>query len=434
MNAPGMNAPGLNAPGMIGDGAGPLRVPDLAATTVCFGVLLLNLTLGVADNSATLLLLTLAMLVSFAPYYHTSFGATALFCGMTIFVVPTYSLLFVDAGVSTAWVAMFILVARVIMGLSGDDRRCPPLDTTPTADVALIVIILATGLATQAAGLTEQFFHAAWAISLIHLERLHAATRSTVWRLVGLALVLGGLGLYSAFFWSGFGRLILSTFALAPILICLLYGTFRINYLLFAAGSAGLVFFGRVVRFGVSDGIAGLAVDSGASPITFSQTLWDGGSTILYREPIWHQWSLLFLNWFPRGVWPDKPISINSWFVDEFIGRAEVGLEHTTSVGFFGEHFFIAPTLWFVSIALLTLVVVLMIRTLRWFCAPFAAPVVVLNAWMISLFWGGMSVYGSRVWFSLGPMVIYILVFRRLLRRAEDRESPSTVPPAALPA
>ncbi|WP_374945165.1 hypothetical protein [Sphingomonas sp.] len=389
-------------------------VRNLLIPLLCVLIFCANLYLDFGNNDFTLLVLTGVMLFAFYPYGSTSLGAIVLFSAVTLFVVPLYALMYVNLGVSPAWLALYILLAMLLLAWLPADRFLATSSEPRRYEFVLIVVLLSVGLASQAFGGIEQIFHATYAMSVVHLERLHASTPSRPRRLIALAVILAAIMAYSLLFWSGYGRLILASFALAPILVSVHYRTFKLNVFAFSIGAGALVFIGRVMRFGWSDGVAGLADDSGASPLTLTQGLWQGAGTVNYHEPIWHQWSLLVIQWFPRSLWPDKPVGINYTFVDVFMGRAGLGEEHSTAIGFFGEHIFLAGGWWLVSAFVLVLVVTGLSRAVKWASAPYGSPGIMFNAWLVTLFWGGMADFGSRVWFSVAPMVVYILILNRV--------------------
>ena len=384
----------------------------------CLLMFLLGAYLDVANGFGGLAVVTLAMLAAFYPYMTSSLGVISLFTGVTLFTVPTYALIFVGAGVSPAWFALYVICALAIILLAGPDPSLPEPDRPYRGDLAAIAVILALGLLSQTAGLFEHFFHAAWEISIVHLERLHRATSSIVKRMTGTVMILAAVLVYALLYWQGYGRLILASFALGPIMLAVHYRSFRLNVFAFSALAASLLFVGRVIRFGWSDGVAGLADDSGASPLTLTQGLWQGSSQILNGEPYWHQWSLLFLQWCPRVLWPDKPIGLNYSFVDNFLGRQGLGEEHSTAIGYFGEHIFIAGDAWLLSTLALTGVIIVLLRIVRRLSHSYATPGIIYAAWLLTLFWGGMADFGSRVWLSLVPALLYVQLLRLFSGRA----------------
>jgi hypothetical protein len=297
---------------------------------------------------------------------------------------------------------------------SPEHSRLPTEDSWASGNLLMMFIILTAGLVSMAFGMSELFFHMAFACSLLHFERLHAASASFTLRMAGVALCLFSILVFSLVFWAGYGRLILSTLGLVPLMITVHYGTVRIPVLIFSAAAASLVFVGRVLRFGVSEGVAGLAEDSGATPLLLTELFWDSPVTILWTEPLWHQWSLLFLNWYPRAWWPEKPIGLNYTLVDAVLGRAGYGEEHSTAVSFLGEQIFLHPNLWILTTALVVAILILLFRAVAALAAPYFAPVALLQAWLLSFFWGGMATYGSRIWFTLIPMMIYLVILRQL--------------------
>lgn len=399
--------------------APPSLLRDIATMFICVAIFSFNVLAGALDGYVGLAILTVTMLVVLAPYSSVPMGGVALFTGVTIFVVPLTALIYVDAGVWPGWLGLYIIVIRALIAWSPRDIWLHPIPYGAATNLIMVAVLPGTGLLLQVIGFNELFFHASWAISLIHLERLHAATQSKVMRLGGVAIVVAAVLIYSVTFWSGYGRLILSTFALAPVLLTVHYRTFRLPMLAFAGFAASLVFLGRIIRFGVGDGIAGLADDSGASPLTLTQGFWDAEGIVAWNEPFWHQWALLFLNWFPRAWWHDKPVGINYTLVDALWGRMGLGEEHSTAVSFLGEQVFLHSYLWPASTALLVLILVFLTWLIVKFTMPYFSPVIVFQSWMITFFWGGMATYGSRVWFSLVPMVIYLYVLRRFARASQ---------------
>jgi hypothetical protein len=390
------------------------HVGDAVVFVVSLGMFVLSALLDVGNDYVGWTVLTLTLLLGFHDAGRSSLGTVILFTGVTLFAIPYLSLIYVDAQVQVAWFAGFIIVAKA-MFLFGDSNRAAAMPAPSSLNLPIIAVALVAGLLFWSdQGLLQISFYAGWAIAMVHLDRLHASTISAVWRLAGVGLFVLSIGGYMLFFWGGYGRIIFISFMLAPLLLTVRYGTVRFNVFLFVGVIALLPFVGRVLRFGWSDGLAGLSEDSGASPITLTSTLWINSSSVINPGSILEQWTLLFLGWVPREIWAGKPLGINSSFVDLFLGRQGVSMEHSTAIGYFGEHLFYLPTFWWVSAALLTAVIIVLRRLLARYCAPFISPVIVLDVWLITLFWGGMASFAARAWFALLPMLAYVVVLKRL--------------------
>lgn len=399
---------------------------DLVVGVICITMFLLNAAVGVLDGLVGWAIVSAALIYALYPHASGSMALIGLFTGITVWIVPMLSLIYVGVEVMPAWISLYTIILRVMIRFSPEYARLPSGSYWAAGNLFMIFVVLAIGLSLQALALGEVFFHAAFACSLVNLERLHAASESPVLRLTGVALCLLSILVFSFLFWAGYGRLILSTLGISAVMITVYYGTFRIWVLSFVAVSAALVFIGRVLRFGLSEGIGGLAEDSGATPIILTEMFWDSQVTVFWTEPLWHQWSLLFLNWYPRAWWPEKPIGLNYTLVDAVLGRAGYGEEHSTAVSFLGEQIFLFPNWWIFTTALVISILIFLFRTVAKLAAPYFAPVALLQAWLLSFFWGGMATYGSRIWFTLVPMMAYLVILRILTRpRARPTGSPA---------
>lgn len=375
---------------------------------------------GVLNNIPGVAVLSVVLLVGFPDARRSSLAAIIVVTGVAVFAMPLLGLLYVDnGGVQTAWFALFIIMARVMASFSepAPSPAAPPGHAA--ADLLLIGVYLVAGLALSGGeGLRQISFYAGWAIALVHLERIHAHTPSLLPRGAALLLFAAVIGFFVTFLWEGGGRIVQLSFALAPILMAVHYRTFRLNALVLGGAAVALSFAGRLLRFGWTDGLAGLAEDSGASGITVTSYLWGTNDVVLHVGSIYDQWILLFVNWFPRDLWPAKPLGIGSTFVDMVIGRAGFSAEHSLALGFLGEHMFLLPNAWILSVALLTIVLIFMRRFLVRFGRPYRAPVIVFDVWLITLFWGGMASFSARVWFALIPLIPYLLIIQRIDKHA----------------
>lgn len=399
---------------------------------ICALMFALSAFFDVANTQLGVAILTVLMIAAFYDASQGSLGPIILFSGVTLFVLPLSSLIYVAPGSAlTCWFALYIIVGLVLVGTDdvSDDGGRPGRSR---GNLMLVVLFLILGIAMwRSEGIGQIAFYVGWAMALLHLERLHASTESKVTRLAGVGIFWMILILYMVFLWDGFGRIIFISLFLAPLFLTLRYGTFKLNMLLFTGAAATLPFIGRVIRFGWSDGLAGLSEDSGASHLTETTYLWLSHDQVLNPGDIQEQWALMFFGWVPRDWWPSKPIGIGSSFVDMYLGRSGASLEHSTATGYFGEHLFYLPTFWWASVALLTLVVIALRWLIRRVSLPYRVPVMAFDVWLITLFWGGMASFGSRVWLSTVPMIVYVLILKVLDRRSGSIGAPPVRPAAA---
>lgn len=396
------------------------RVRKVGAVLVCAVVFFLSAFADTLNGFVGVAILTAVLMVGLPRSGQSSLALIIAVTGVAIFTMPYIGLIYVGDDVQTAWFALFIIVGIVMVATGEPGRRS--LVAWPSygaLDLPLIAIYLVVGLLLWGGeGLRQISFYAGWALALIHLERIYANTWSLFYRITGLLLFAAVIGFFVTVLWSGGGRIVQLSFALGPILLAVHYRLFRLNALVLGGAAAVLSFVGRLIRFGWSDGLAGLAVDSGASPITITSYLWRTKDIVLGMGSVIEQWVLLFVNWFPRDLWPGKPLGIGSTFVDLVIGREGVSAEHNLAIGFFGEHMFYLPNAWIVSVALLVIVLVAMRRLLVRVSAPYRAPVIIYDVWLITLFWGGMAAFAARVWFALIPVIPYMLLMRQIDRNA----------------
>jgi len=395
------------------------------ALLACATIALLTIGLGVKAGYGTLTALTICVMILLWRFSQQSLGIVLIFSAATLYVVPTISLLYVGVPVNLGLFALFAIIAYAMTHFGSAVERAMPLpDEGVGGGVNLLAMtgLLAGGLiaGAESGGFAQPIFAGAAGIALVHLERLQWARTGWVMRWAALGIYAAAIGVYATFLWDGFGRIVIISFLLLPVLVSIRYRLFRLDPLLLAGAGGLLVFVGRVLRFGVSEGIAGISEDSGATHLILSSELLANHPGNTSGTSLFQQFQLFFLNWAPRELWPGKPININSLFVDSYIGRAGLSEEHSTALGFFGEQVYLAGHFWLLT-AILAAVMVITVRALIVRIAqPYYASVVVYDVWVVTLFWGGMASFAARAWFALVPLVLYVLLLRR-----QDRQRPA---------
>lgn len=388
------------------------------ALMACALIVLLTVGLGIRASYGTLAVLTICVMILLWRFSQHSLGIVLIFSAATLYVVPTISLLYVGVPVNLGLFALFAIITYAMASLGAEVERSIPLpDKGIRAGVNFLAMsaLLVGGLVAgaESGGFAQPIFAGAAGVALVHLERLQWARPGAVTRWAALGVYAVAIGVYAAFLWDGFGRIVIISFLLLPVLVSIRYRLFRLNPLLLASAGALLVFVGRVLRFGVSEGIAGISEDSGATHLILSSELLANHPGNTSGTSLLQQFQLFFLNWAPREVWPGKPININSLFVDSYIGRAGLSEEHSTALGFFGEQIYLAGHFWLLT-AILAAVMVIAVRALIVRIAqPYYTSVVVYDVWVVTLFWGGMASFAARAWFAVVPLVLYVLLLRR---------------------
>lgn len=399
----------------------------LLALPVCLLIALIDLMADLTGYSS-LIACTILTFVIFHHYRHTAIGAILLFVATSIYAVPMLSLLVAGVPVNMAWYALYLIAGYIFLALTVKPQTLENRGAQAEGRVAgarslmWIVIVMSAGMVlSNVEALSGFIFLACWGLALVFLERLNWSTRSVVLRYTGVAIIIGSVLLFAALLWTGGGRLIMISLLLGPVLIAGYYGPFRVSGHLLAGLGAALVFVGHVIRYGFSDGLSGIAADSGATHAILTTQLYETPSITQNVTGFWDQYLLMFLNWVPRSVWPEKPLGVNYLFVDVYIGRQGLGELHSTALGYFGEQIYYWGMGWPVG-AVITTASLVLLRLLVVRCArAFTAPVVAMDVWLLTFFWGGMAVWASRVWFALVPALVLAVMLQAASSRRGAR-------------
>jgi hypothetical protein len=254
-----------------------------------------------------------------------------------------------------------------------------------------------------------------YAFSLVEFDKYCASRVLRRHVIVVLGWYVVSLAIYSLFAWSGYGRLILGAYLMLPVAIASHYGHLNLRPLYIYPALFLATVVATISRFGTYDGAESVTKDSGARHLAIMSDL-AGQDYVAHEGAIWDQFLLLVFNWVPRAIWPDKPLGLGYSFVDDYLGRTGFGDDYSVSMGLVGEHLYLNREYWFLSF-LLTLAVIVSLRAaIRYAAKTSAAPVVGFDITLISLLWGGMATFGSRVWILVIPMLFYLYVTRLLSR------------------
>jgi hypothetical protein len=335
--------------------------------------------------------------------------------GLVLYVFPYLGELIRGSSVSMEYFVLFLPVVWILSVLSPSPNRALS-DEPIRAESVKVIIFLA--LAVAGLHLWKPLYAAGYAFALFAYDRLSrsrcASSRAVI---VHGALFYLCLAYNYLFIWSGFGRLEFLTYLALPLLVASHYKRIEIkNWQV-----AFLMFFGiaigQAIRGVVQPGLMTFATGSVSHHLLLmdelgnDKALWDAR----FHE-LFDQFLLYFLNWFPRELWVEKPLGIGSWFVDVYIGRDGFSDAHSVSLGFWGEHIFLNPDGWVLS-GLMVLVVTVFMSRLFYRLDNGGLPLVLMfNANFLTLFWGGMASFGSRVWWLVLPAFFYVIARRFALR------------------
>lgn len=255
-------------------------------------------------------------------------------------------------------------------------------------------------------------FFAPFAASLVVVER--SIDRLSTKMLYGILFVYLLLVFYYAmYFWSGFGRLVISAYVLVPILLINQHRDIGLRVWHIAILTPFVLVGAFLIRF-QEKGYSRLMEDSWVSHLTLTHEM---SETLTYRRPpgfgdYLEQYLLLFFQWVPRSIWPTKPVGVGLSFVDDWIGRQGFDAGHSVALGYIGETIWYLGPWFFVGI----IVIFVTILFLRYIAAFLASGSYVLlstvDGFMPSFFWGGMASYGARFWFFFIPGLLTIFLFR----------------------
>ncbi|MEP9373749.1 hypothetical protein [Mesorhizobium sp. KR1-2] len=260
-------------------------------------------------------------------------------------------------------------------------------------------------------------FTVPFSISLLLFERLVA---SCGWTNVCMMLFayLITIGIYIVYFWGGFGRLVIGAYVLMPVLIADRYRDFGLRTWQ-AAVLAPLLL--AVAYYSRNNTWASNELGAGGAGHHLRLTM------ELFYNPVYEyfggfyklvdQYILLFLNWFPREYWENKPIGIGYYAVDEWIGRQGLGRVYNVSLGMFGEQLYTVGPYFIVAWAFVLITLIMLRRVIENLAAGYAAPVIVFDVNMINYVWGGAASFGSRAWFFIVPLLMVTSVCRLTERK-----------------
>lgn len=334
--------------------------------------------------------------------------------GVVLYIFPYLGELARYSSVSLLYFIIFIPVIWLISILSPLPSRS--LHNGPIREakgsIAIFLLISVVGL-----HIWRPIYAAGYAVAIINYERLcrsSNASQSIVF-LYGSIFYLCLVYNY-IFIWSGFGRLEFLTYLLLPLLIAIHYRRILIKDRSFILLVFIGIVIGQIIRSADQFNLSAFATGSISHHLLLMDMLEKDESL---REgdifELFEQFFLYFLNWFPRDVWLEKPLGVGYWFVDLYLGRQGFSEAHSVSLGFWGEHIFLNPRAWLFS----GLIAVIITIFSSWFIfllnRRYLAVVLMFYVNFLTLFWGGMASFGSRVWWLVIPACFYLLVRKFLL-------------------
>lgn len=340
-----------------------------------------------------------------------------------LFLMPCISMAFFGFYQFVFIVAMSVLVfdGFVAVGQGLDRTFSPDVRVTPRTTQmdfliwgAFIFMLFINGFLFSNEGIARQFvFNMPFACSLILFEKFCRTARlRTIYLMIGL--YMAAIAFYMSFYWSGYGRIVIGSYLLLPLLIAHHWRDIGLRVWPLVLLGPVAVYYANSVRDDAA-ALDNLHVGSVAAHMALTRQIYDNMdfSVPLGWGSYWDQWLLIFLQWVPQAVWTSKPVGIGREYV-EVSGLQYVTLPgHSVAMGYAGElWFYLGPAAWVAG--LITFATLTLTRlTLRALALGFIAPVIAFEVFLITYVWGGMASFGGRMAFMVAPMLL-LLYLRRL--------------------
>lgn len=254
-------------------------------------------------------------------------------------------------------------------------------------------------------------------VALFYQEAMlrHGQSKRNAWTV--FLLFEASIFAYMTLHWTGFGRLSIAAMLVMPFALLSTYYPTFIRFWHLAATLPFLMILAIKVRGGSVEQLTTMAAVGITDHLRFTSDLMkkklQGDVGI---DTFIEQFCLLFLNWFPRDLWPEKPVGAGYYSVDLMLSRFLYGDEHSISLGFIGDQIFALGEFYLTG---LFLVLVALIATRRFLIKVThgrRAAIVAFDCTMLTYFWGGMAAFGSRAWFMIIPIIALSLAHSLAIR------------------
>ena len=120
---------------------------------------------------------------------------------------------------------------------------------------------------------------------------------------------------------------------------------------------------------------------------------------------------MYFIN-IPREIWSSKPLSVGFWSVDVIFDRAinKTDKEFSISLGFIGENMFMLGEKFYLGLIFALLNIIILRKLVFYLSFNSIVPLLIFDLNLVSYFWGGMSIFGSRLWVLIIPSLIFLIL------------------------
>ena len=253
-----------------------------------------------------------------------------------------------------------------------------------------------------------------FSISLIYLEKIMKTLKHPVYGGCFLIFHFCFTAVYLSFHWVGMGRVFLAFFILSPIMIYFHYCRIFISQIIFyvlCPISLMIIQTSRYKNFSFEEYLIG----SAGYHLQLTELV---RTTQYYIESKWsvffNEYLLMYFIHIPRSIWPSKPFPIGFWGVDVMFVRSNssigVDKEFSISLGFIGEHMLMLGKEFYVGLIFALLNIFVLRKITYYLSFKSIVPLLIFDLNLVSYFWGGMSIFGSRLWVLLIPSLIFLLM------------------------
>gem|GEM_PF-5740081 len=341
-------------------------------------------------------------------------GLILVLIGVLLYVFPYLAEIYIGSQILSIFFALYICINYFLLVA----YRSPEFDSGPVYvhKYYYIWIYFFLLISLVSSFFWMPVFLAAYGIALYHFDffcRGYNVNRTTVWAAL-LAFFIVIL-VYMLFVWSGFGRILMLSYLLLPCMVLVQHKFVVVRWHILAPIVPLALLVNGWIRGMQEFDVTAVAGRSASHHLVLMNEFLNTKETFV-NSPLMllEQFVLLVTNWMPRALWPSKPIGAGSSAVDIYYGRQAFSESYSVSLGLWGEHILWLPSAWlFSGFASLFIVFALLRVLLRISKGNYAAYLCYLVS-LISFFWGGMASFGSRVWFLVIPIFIYMGLVRML--------------------
>lgn len=290
---------------------------------------------------------------------------------------------------------------------------------------ALVGWLFLAGAVLPSGEISRQLeFNIPFALSLIVFEKVcRTGSIARVYLLLGVYFL--AIMFFVNVYWGGFGRIVIGSYVLIPLFIAHYWRDIGLRVWQGVISAPFAIFLANLSRIQEQAEFWDMHSGSIAAHLVMTRDLMD---QIDLSAPVgwlgyWGQWLLLSVQWFPRDVWPDKPVGVGRDYVDMGYLGGPVSEGHSVALGYIGEAIFYLGEQWVLGVVITLATLILIRRLVARVGQGYVAPILAYDVFLISYVWAGMASFGGRMAFFVLPMLAFLFARRFRIRRSEPTTS-----------